>query len=1163
MARKTIYTLALVLTAFMSGCQSDEPFRWNDREVPDTQTVLAFATEGLSQSYLQTRSVDPEREVPTELTLLQFATTADGSGELIRSIPYSPADFTQMDGIYSKLVNRSDLTEDATAYLVANSRGLISGLGENFTESAFRSLAIEDALLLDANAKMPLVSQPIKLTGDMINTTGKVDMFSLHRPYTRVSLKFDSSTPNFLTTGFALWQKPAEAGICSEGESKLGMTLGQGHELIDSPLNGEWAVEGAEPLKYLKDGERFTTDILPVAKEGDPLLIVRGYFAKDFDAESNSYVFEGATESYYAVKLNCALKPNTHYIISVTGVSALGKASAEEASKSPSSVAVVITEETPAINSIVTDGENVLAVQASPVIEADGNGSLTILVRSSEAITEANLADKISISGAEAWLNMTDWSKNATVVNVKASSAESMNGLVTQKIVVAISANENHGLERQSELTVALGNSESGLKRNVTVTQRQKADASLADIFDIKLTIKRGSEVLLAETDYLKFIGATNGSSTLCMGLQQEDNGGRHRNSGLHWPMPNGDVSYIYHISLKPGYSGSVTWPSGVTASGNSTSGWDVTLRSGTTDYENKSWMEGIEFNLGSFYINLDLYHTGFFNKEHTGWRYYEVIEVDGKYWLDRNIGASSAGMMEVSESIGNTWPAREGSGGGWYNNVKNPAPLPEGWVVPTASDMVGLTQGPSFKHNIESSEGHRFFAPTCKYDYKEDGVTLSASSYFPHNGIYNSGSTDGQPKTGYYLTSTNAGKEGWYQIILMSGQEVVRQNLSLSDNADRRASVRAIAKASSGSSNTKKYTCSSKGYTHVFLYNENPDGSRTTINAWPGEQVSMYSTADSRFYQYELTSYATYKNLKVIFNKVNATTGKIEKSSAVKEGTVSSIDELTPNTPGIAFVDGGAYCHCTTGGWVQAGHTCGTVDPGPDPEPGEYYYKINNNDNNNKLFSEDKTMTLSGNVWVFTGNCAKGNFKIQKCKKSDNTVVESIGSEEGNTTVTLNQAKKCKVGGGAFWFDNASSNYTFTFDPSAMTLTITGAGGGTTSKTKYYIFAWKLYGDYNPTHIHLESPNKLFNAPGEQRKLTADNYAWLWVNKSVFDNSSNSNPSDYKFKVNVNNDRWSAEKSVSEMDIISFSQLPNTVKTELQSEGISENNIERIYIEK
>ena len=1059
MARKTIYTSALALAAFLSGCQSDEPFKWNDREVPDTQTVLAFATEGFSQSNLQTRSVSPDREMPLELTLLQFNTTADGSGELINRRPYAVSEFTNKDGIYSKLVNRSELTPGSTAYLVANAKDMITRLGDSFTESAFRSIAIDNGLLLDEKVNVPLVSQPIELTDEMLNNDGKVDMFSLSRPYTRVSLRFDSSTRNFLTTGFALWQKPATSTLCSEGETKLGMTLGTHHQLIESPLNGEWSISGGS-LQYLKEGERLTTDILPIAKDGNPLLIVRGYIGS-FDDESNEYKFDNSEkENYYAVKLNTDLKPNTHYIITVTGVTAVGKTSAEEAAKAPASIAVQITEETPAINSIVTDGENVLAVQDNPVITAEGNGTLTILVRSNKEITTGNLADMVSIEGEAAWLHMSDWSTNATIEGVAASDAESMNGLVTQKITVPLKANRNQGLEREAALTVSLKNGDNPLKRQVTVTQQQQADASLADIFDIKLTITRGSETLLAETDYLKFIGATTGGTTVCQGLQPEDNGGRRRNAGLHRPMPNGDVTYKYHISLKSG-SGTPTWPSGVSATGNSTSGWDVTLRSGTTDYDNESWPEGIKFDLGTFYINLDLYHTGFFNNENSTWRYYEVITVDGKHWLDRNIGASSAGMMEAGEDLGNTWPAREGSGGGWYNNTKATAPLPEGWVVPTVSDVIGLTQGSSFRHSIESGNGHRFFAPSCRYSYEEDGETLYASSYFPHNGIYNSGSTDGQPKTGYYLTSTNAGKEGWYQIVLMSGNEVVRQNLSLSDGtADRRASLRAIAEGSSGTSSAKNYTCSAKGYTHVFLYNENADGSRTTVNAWPGEQVAMYSTADSRFYQYELTSYANYRNLKVIFNKVNATTGKIEESSAVREGTVSGINELTPNTPGIAFKNGGAYCHCTTGGWITEGHVCGST-PGPDPE---YTYSLKG-----PAFTDWNTlvpMSQNGNVWTWEGTPKSGDFGIARCNKNGEQVAWIWSSNKSGETISGAGVFPCTVennSNGKNWTNQITSKATFIFDPDAMTLTITT---NQTTVPNYYVFMWST--SYNKSRLHL-----------------------------------------------------------------------------------------------
>ena len=61
------------------------------------------------------------------------------------------------------------------------------------------------------------------------------------------------------------------------------------------------------------------------------------------------------------------------------------------------------------------------------------------------------------------------------------------------------------------------------------------------------------------------------------------------------------------------------------------------------------------------------------------------------------------------------------------------------------------------------------------------------------------------------------------------------------------------------------------KGYTHVFLYNENEDGSRTYLNSWPGEMISIDDdTALNMYHTFTYESMTEYKNVKVVFNIVD-----------------------------------------------------------------------------------------------------------------------------------------------------------------------------------------------------------------------------------------------------------------------------------------------------
>ncbi len=1006
--KKHIVSFASACTLLLiGGCSSDEPFRWNGKEIPDDQAIIAFTANNFSALSLGSETgtraenqakmvLDSRSDLGTEVYLYQFDKIDDGTGVLLEDpLKLTVSEFTLSNGIYSKTIQRSKLKNGAVGYLVANPGSVISATKGATTEADFTKAVLSYDELQSGSGKIPSVSDPVIISLD--SQTG-VGVYELHRPYTRVKVTFNSTEANLLLTGAGLYEAPAQASYWSKGETKPTQNPNwkklddeNGYSLSVTPYSasGNNTTNGSESslsgynaldnqghdvtLKYVKKGDWLAADYLPIAKnDDDPMLIVKGYYATG-EMEvgaTRRYTFDGADEVYYAAKLGRDLKPNVSYNVTITKVAAKGQATVEDAVKSPSSVTVQITEETPTITSIISDGRNVLAVEETPLIAADGKGTMTILIRNEkEKLTESNISKYLKLDTDEDWVRKDKI--KADFEDVAANPDDTgATSLYEQKITLKFDA-ENNLVEREADLTVTLypngdalsttvaDSDKRKLVRTVTLTQSGAADASLYDIFDIHLTAKRGSETILGldNVDYLAYIGQAQ-QAAACEGLEKEDNGGKSRNEGLHWPMPNGDVTYTYTLKLKGGYSlqsgTSPNWGKASNHVNESDGTWTISLSSNDPEftgdpYQNWSGPETISFPITkgeqTTTITLDLYHTGFFHQNN----YYEVVTVNNQHWLDRNLGAISGGMMELGTDLGDTWPARSGSAGNRYDKNTAEAAMPTGWSVPTASDLMGLTSSPSFYNNSEMIGDGQCFASRMVYEYNIEGEAAkrSASSYFPHNQIMDGSNPnpEGQPGSAFYLTKTPAGAANWYQMVVINGASIYTRNMEI-DNR-RKASVRPIATSSSGAGSATTYKCSAKGFTHVYLYAVDDQGNRSYVNAWPGEVIATYDVADSRFHPFSFTSYVKYTTIKpstdgsevkdpltggtstlmVIFNKVRPDTGEIEYSSAGAN--------VTPNSTGMIFHNEWGYCGLTDDAdhhrWYHNGHSCtsSNVDQG------------------------------------------------------------------------------------------------------------------------------------------------------------------------------------------------------------------------------------------
>ena len=289
-----------------------------------------------------------------------------------------------------------------------------------------------------------------------------------------------------------------------------------------------------------------------------------------------------------------------------------------------------------------------------------------------------------------------------------------------------------------------------------------------------------------------------------------------------------------------------------------------------------------------------DLYHTGVFNyddgqsnlrvdgQDDAGWYYYEVILMGSNYWLDRNLGATSSAYYVKEGNVGDAAAA-----GGLYRIANAPSNnavtlvdeedweeiAPKGFRVPTMTEFRALASDSRFCQEMEGSYWG------ARYD---TGKPDQGTVYFPKNGMWYGGSAAGSGSTGYYWTQTEAlGASGneqgyWLQNMQLAGSNASGSRYRICEsgtdvnNNPTGMSVRCVYN-SRVVETLHKYECYVKGYTHVFLYNDEGNGNRTYLNAWPGDMICINDpNALNMYHTFTFSSMVGYDNLKVVFNVVD-----------------------------------------------------------------------------------------------------------------------------------------------------------------------------------------------------------------------------------------------------------------------------------------------------
>lgn len=1079
--------LSLLTAVLLTGCSDD--FHWDGRTVADDEYMIVFTTSGPQLDVMQGtraddgRKSDSERDAIQNMTLLVF----NNEGLAKDPIYFNAGDNNLVDnGTSGSITVKKKLVTDGEWLLVANAKTEIAaefakhGLKyskDNFLEDikyggeAVSGVIKGDDQLNGQSSHVMWASHQVEVGESETQVTAHI--FDLQRIYSRVSVELKTkATQKFLMTGAKLSRR-VEVGNLSASQSS---SVTEGDVSSDGFSRPPVGLTNTSPsFTYAKADEQILTETYPytvpadAANDGKILMIIEGYYNNGTTAAP---VY--GERCYYAVELP-ELLANHHYQMIVSDVATEGKTGSDaikQAEANPGGMSVDFVDNTEQLRNIITDGENVLAVNDTVRFDASGAGrNQNLIIKARQKGASANDI-KISINkktGQDAlgW-DVQGLSNVTTQSLTTAGTEEAKNGLFSVKKTYGLSVPENAGSEREIIYVVSLldKDGETLLEREVVFYQKGNENVKYSDYVAINLKIERGTNVEY-NGDYFAFINPKlKGDGTTdpaVKGIQPEANVGRIRNMGLHYPMPNGgNVKYTYKITRK---TTDVTIDGDVSATYTVTDAQSTFAGDSKYSYGTKSDAVKIKYSGGE--ITLDLYHTGFFYMHGTSWYYYEVIQQgeDDLYWLDRNLKAESCGMGVLNGSTYLTSSSQPVVGdkavGERYNMTDANSDCPAGWGVPSYAQMRSMTVSSGFTtRRLTTSNQIPYYAPTYTFSGKEDGVTKQYNIYFPANRMLYSGSVDGDDDTGYYLTTTGAGTANWYKTMVFQGMNVSAANVNY-NNA--KTSVRPCAGDYDPSADALTYSCSVEGYTHVFLYYQDPvSKQKTYLTTWPGEQVAVYSDRN-RYHPFSISPTMAYDidNLYVIFNLI------IDDGS--REDSNVSEDKVELRE-GIKFKNKGKYTskspHDTSTGADQ-GHWDGSLG-GNDDE--EFRLKGNFNGLNwrepNNNSSYQFTSKGSGKYELSVTVSSAGKFVIaQKVsgwttnayKEWKHNQETTNGTDVANGgTYTMYEGK----GNNCDWRFPSAGTYTLTIDWPNKTFTVSTSGGGTSTDVIYRIY-WPYDGSY------------------------------------------------------------------------------------------------------
>lgn len=1048
----------LLLLFILGGC-ADDTLQWGGAVNTEDEIAIAFTTGDMATVNVATRALSLPSTDIDGIDLLIF----DGDGNLASGQYFNKNQFIDGAAGAKAIKIKRQYAVTGTWYLIANAHTKISALNlydsnglpvgsPTLGDFENNTLTLPEALGSDNGNKAMLIAKQ-EVTAIPSPSDPAMSAFTLSRRFAKIGLTVADGV-EFQVSGIGLFRTPTE--------SKIDGTPTEWADYSE-PYTGLDITDGTFSFLTLPVPDEMEEETYPEAR-----LIIKGKTPVGRD-ENDNPIYEGATESYFAYRFPGKVASDHDYQLTLKKVVGAGASSAAEAAANPIGAVIEYKDNYAKSQNIVTDGERVIALPDTLRPAADATKvEFDVIWRGKDAgellyynygSSDNLIAENSSVDSS--WLTKIE----AAAPVEMADQTTDTKGFKQYKTHFTLTLTENKGSAREAQLCFRLKGSEQLLP--VLVVEQASANVNLDDYMNIKLEITSSGSTVTID-NYLLFIGNNPADGLKAAGVSPDENGSRIRNAGLHIPMPNGGVTYKYTISglsgWTLGYGKSLTNDNlKGSVSGDTYTFTYTDSQLAASDYT--VYDDAIILTKDGQTLTLDLYHTGFFHEYASKWYYYEVFTAGGQRWLDRNIGATSAGMAHLDASGyagGEAWPMREGSAGERFSLEEARNALPAGWRLPTQGEFETLAMQSGFSSDRFTTGGATIFLPSYTFQtltYTRNGSQSRTSmrAYFPHNRYAEGSSPAGDQGAGYYWTNTNTDNQSYYRSMKFVGQNVTPENMLTS----RRLSLRCVSGEAVDNS-TVLYSCQVKGYTHVFLYAEK-DGEKTYLNTWPGTQVANEQTKGIRYNPFSFASYIDYVDegysLYVIFN------------NPTSSGTTSNVTaEAAKARQGIPFIvsaahssDGQAVNHNGQGyssdasdklvyNWkgeniVASGNW---TDKPVEPQV-EYRYALKGNFNKENWDagkSSNYEFTVSAdnsNIWILNmevTDLSEGNeFVIlrKEATQSGWTNNNDWGKTSGGKEVVLDTPMKIEtnLGDNNNWKFTSIGKYTMKLDVEAMTLRV------------------------------------------------------------------------------------------------------------------------------
>lgn len=800
--------------------------------------------------------------------------------------------------------------ENAKIVVVANVPNDDTEIGKFTNLSIGSNISMLYALTSAQLASNTQPASPFIMSGSAESASSQVYTVDLMSSAAKVSIEMANELEEFELVGYEMYNAPLAgfytAAIATEDANKF--------------------QSGSQKYTASKIDNKLTNYTYPVKSLGSSTDIAAAGAGAYFIVEGK---YKGET-CYYRVDLRNGaefsktyynIEANHWYQVEITDVYRKGYTSKEEAAKrymgqeDDPAINVRIHDHAEGVLSMVTDGVRELGVTRAVSLTSTG-GEFTVKVYSGvaslKATEEASSKIKVTIKEGSDWLEVG--SSPTEITNASSETSGNQTGLQTGGVNDADNTGKRYkyslsfkndkiysdksatvevewcGMTRQLEVNY---NADFKPEEACTAVLYYKAiTANKSDSYNLSSVTNRRTQ----ETNYWDFLKNT------VKGIDQDAMADdKIRNEGLHFAMPYGDANsrweYVYDLDFSKISSTSNPIKNISISTSNSTffgvanmyakyhDNTKLTLalkNPSESDYSYSTGTLSIHItydNNEEVVLSMDIYHTGFFDYASAGTSnclYYEVVGLDGNYWLDRNLGATSNKMfIDNADSDANGSAA---AGGNYYkiykkgSNYGDPsaqytALCPPGYRVPNSTDWDKVRLSAKFTtSSITDDTGYymtTYFAtgdrrignvyfPKARFFNSDSEITTDNATKTPSD-VEEAGGLSGNAGNGYYwTTSISSGLEKqeigqWLQALNLSGGS----NTYISGSIQKHLmSVRCIAIDSHASEEKNSINFNVKGATHVFLYTmDNATGQMSGLFTFPGKAIGSKSAVDKLDY--------------------------------------------------------------------------------------------------------------------------------------------------------------------------------------------------------------------------------------------------------------------------------------------------------------------------